>query len=317
MGAAAASQARSATRSPSRPWGRSVSTRKDDEGEDVLVVAAEDAAGEGADVTGTERLDQAEQDAAHHRPGEVADAAEHGRRERLQARQEAHRVLHRSVIRGVHDAGQRRQGGADDESGGDDRVGPHAHEGSDARVLGGGAHGPAELGAVDEVHEAAQGDDGGHQDQDLHVVDDGAEDLVRLGRQQDRERLVVRLPDDHGQRLQQQAHAHGRDERRQSRRVAKRPVGDLLDREVQRRANDDGGDQADEKKQPARQAEAGQRRHHRPARQRAHHQHIAVREVDEVDDPVDHRVAERHQCVDAAQNEAVDDLLDEDIHAPS
>src|SRR3954470_11929212 len=63
-----------------------------DEGEDVLVVAAENAAGEVADVAGTERLDQAEQDAADHRTGEVADAAEDGSGERLQPRQEAHRV---------------------------------------------------------------------------------------------------------------------------------------------------------------------------------------------------------------------------------
>src|SRR5262245_9172663 len=68
-----------------------------DEGEDVLVVAAEHAAGQLADVAGAERFDQPQQHPAHHRPGEVADAAEHRRGERLQARQEAHRVLHRAV----------------------------------------------------------------------------------------------------------------------------------------------------------------------------------------------------------------------------
>ena len=88
---------------------------QDDEGEDVLVVAAEDAAGEVADVAGAERFDQAEQDAADHRAGEVADAAEDRRGERLQAGQEAHRVLHRAVVGGVHHAGERGQRGADDE----------------------------------------------------------------------------------------------------------------------------------------------------------------------------------------------------------
>ena len=34
------------------------------------------------------------------------------------------------------------------------RVGPHAHQAGDARVLGGRAHRAAELGAVDEVHQA-------------------------------------------------------------------------------------------------------------------------------------------------------------------
>src|SRR5690349_5986936 len=43
-----------------------------DEREDVLVVAAEHAAGQHADVAGAEGLDQAEQHAADHRTGEVA-----------------------------------------------------------------------------------------------------------------------------------------------------------------------------------------------------------------------------------------------------
>src|SRR5258706_15916428 len=41
------------------------------EGEDVLVVAAEYAAGEIADRAGAERLDQAEQHAAQHRAAEI------------------------------------------------------------------------------------------------------------------------------------------------------------------------------------------------------------------------------------------------------
>jgi hypothetical protein len=37
-------------------------------------------------------------------------------------------------------------------------------------------------------------------------------------------------------------------------------------------------------------------------------------EIDEFDDAVDHRVAERDQGIDAAQHEPVDELLDKDIH---
>eukprot|EP00456_Euglypha_rotunda_P042915 TRINITY_DN33533_c0_g1_i3.p1 TRINITY_DN33533_c0_g1~~TRINITY_DN33533_c0_g1_i3.p1 ORF type:complete len:127 (-),score=33.32 TRINITY_DN33533_c0_g1_i3:11-391(-) len=44
-----------------------------DEGEDVLVMAAQDAAGELADVAGTDRLDQAQQHAADHRARQVAE----------------------------------------------------------------------------------------------------------------------------------------------------------------------------------------------------------------------------------------------------
>src|SRR5437763_3279746 len=57
---------------------------EDHEGEDVLVVAAQDAAGQRADVAGAERFNQPEQDTTDHRPGQVADAAEDRCRERLQ-----------------------------------------------------------------------------------------------------------------------------------------------------------------------------------------------------------------------------------------
>jgi hypothetical protein len=42
-----------------------------------------------------------------------------------------------------------------------------------------------------------------------------------------------------------------------------------------------------------------------------------VGEVDELDDPVDHRVAERHDRVDAAQRQAVDHLLQENVQSTS
>ena len=46
---------------------------------------------------------------------------------------------------------------------------------------------------------------------------------------------------------------------------------------------------------------------------RADHHDFAVREVDELDDAVDHRVAERDDGVDAAERQAVDHLLQEDV----
>src|SRR6185369_4416672 len=58
---------------------------QNNEREDVLVVAAEQAAGEGADVAGADRFDQPEQDAAHHGAGQVADAPEHRGRKRLES----------------------------------------------------------------------------------------------------------------------------------------------------------------------------------------------------------------------------------------
>src|SRR3954469_5195408 len=75
---------------------------QDDESEDVRVVASQYTPGQGAEVAGTDRLDQPQQDAADHRAGQVADAAEPRRRERLQPGKEAHGVLHGAVVRGVH-----------------------------------------------------------------------------------------------------------------------------------------------------------------------------------------------------------------------
>jgi len=50
------------------------------------------------------------------------------------------------------------------------------------------------------------------------------------------------------------------------------------------------------------------------ADERADHEDVAVREVEELQDDVDERVAERDQRVDAAEREAVDGVLDELVH---
>src|SRR5574343_1149925 len=57
-----------------------------DERKDVGVVAAQQTARERADVTRADGFDEAQQNAAHHRAGQVANAAKHRRREGLEAR---------------------------------------------------------------------------------------------------------------------------------------------------------------------------------------------------------------------------------------
>jgi hypothetical protein len=52
---------------------------------------------------------------------------------------------------------------------------------------------------------------------------------------------------------------------------------------------------------------------HRQGDHRTDHHHFAVGEIDELDDAVDHRVAEGHDGIHAAQREAVDELLEEDV----
>jgi hypothetical protein len=56
-----------------------------------------------------------------------------------------------------------------------------------------------------------------------------------------------------------------------------------------------------------------QQAHHCPTGECAHHQHLAVGKVDQVDDAVNHGVAKREQRVHASQDQAIDDLLKKDI----
>ena len=51
-------------------------------------------------------------------------------------------------------------------------------------------------------------------------------------------------------------------------------------------------------------------------RDRAHHEHVAMGEIDHADDAVDHRVADGDQAVDRPEGDAVDELLEKILHAP-
>ena len=93
----------------------------------------------------------------------------------------------------------------------------HAHQRGHARVLGGGAHGAAQVGAVDQPHQQRQHDDRGGEDGDLGDGEHGAEEVDRLARQRGGIGLGVGLPDDHRQRLQQDGNPDGGDQRRQAR----------------------------------------------------------------------------------------------------
>src|SRR5207237_5713052 len=60
-----------------------------------------------------------------------------------------------------------------------------------------------------------------------------------------------------------------------------------------------------------------QRHDDRQRYHRADHDDLAMRKVDQPDDPVHHCVAQRHERVDAAQRQPVDQLLQEDVQAVS
>ena len=116
--------------------------------------------------------------------------------------------------------------------------------------------------------------------------------------------------------LQDDRQADRGDQRREPRRAPQRAVGDAFEREADRHAHRDRRERADQHDRERRQRRAGadQRDDDRVGDHRADHHHLAVREIDELDDPVDHRVAQRDDRVDAAERRAVDELLDEDVH---
>ena len=84
--------------------------------------------------------------------------------------------------------------------------------------------------------------------------------------------------------------------------MAQRLVRELLDDDAQESRDDHREDECGHDGKP-------EVRHGEEAEICADHVDVAVREVDELDDTIDHGIAERDQGVDAAERHAVDELL--------
>src|SRR3954467_4612549 len=114
--------------------------------------------------------------------------------------------------------------------------------------------------------------------------------------------------------LQHERHADRGDQRGELGRVAQRAVGHALDHHVEHAADDHREDQRHD--DPAGDAE-GRRRQADPEdarpelrrRERADHEDVAVGEVDQLDDPVDQRVADRDQREDRAVRQAREEVV--------
>ena len=187
------------------------------ESKHVLVIAAENIIG-----LPSSALDDAEQNTAQHRPGKVADAAEHGRRECFHAQKRTHGVVRNAVIGSDHHAGDRCQGRADDESEGDDAIDVYPHQARHLRVLRRRAHGDAELGAIHDQRQPAHHQQRNHNDGNLHPGNDRAADSEADERNDLRKRERAAAPDQKGQMLQDDGDADGGDQRRKSRRALRR-----------------------------------------------------------------------------------------------
>ena len=104
----------------------------------------------------------ADEEGAHHRSGNGADAAEHGGHEGLQAGHGARGGHHAGVIGEVEQRPHRSQEGANNKGDADDRIDLDAHKLTGLEVLGHGPHGHADLGVVDELHQHRHQHDGEH-----------------------------------------------------------------------------------------------------------------------------------------------------------
>src|SRR5260370_4350233 len=122
------------------------------------------------------------------------------------------------------------------------------------------------------------------------------------------------MPDEHDA-LEDERHPDRRDQGRETGRIAKGAVGDALERDVDA-ANDQHRDweyqkQRDQVDRREVVLIEGEEAEDRCGYIGAQREHVAVGEVDQLDDAVDHRVAERYERVHRTVGEAEDRDLDE------
>src|SRR5918995_5679493 len=248
--------------------------------------------------------DDADEEPTDHGPGQVAYAPEDRRRERVEPLLEPHVEDRDSVEEPVHHAGGPGEDASEEEGYGDRAVDVDADHRRRLFVLRHGPHRLPLLGTADEVGE---GHEQRHRHPDHEEVLPPEDD--RVGRQD------VGIGDELGERdlgwplpreadvLEDKGHAYSRDQDGQPRRIPQRLVRQPLDPHAEQPAGDHGdnqgyedpgqpdegpgvvGDRAEEAEAKERSAKNGQ------PYEGADHEVVAVGEVDELDDPVDQRVA--------------------------
>ncbi len=117
--------------------------------------------------------------------------------------------------------------------------------------------------------------------------------------------------------LEEDGHAERGDQRCYARRLAQRLEGDALDR--------DGEDARSERRRSEHEHQRERHRYrkgggpsepaqHAEADESTDHVHLALREIEQSQDAIHDRVAEREERVEASERQAVDQLLGEEVH---
>ena len=183
------------------------------------------------------------------------------------------------------------------------------------------ALGAAQRRAGDQQRESHHQDDGEGDDADLQVADFDIEPVLahqaEAAAQHVGHRLVAGALKELDIVLQQNRHADGGDERRQSRRAPQRPIGHALHGPAVDRGDDHGEDQNQQEgeRHPG-DAEDAENQESDQRVEGADHVDVAMGEVDHADDAVDHRIADGDKAVDGAERDSVDQLLNEECHRP-
>ena len=260
----------------------------------------------------------ADDEAAQHGAGDRADAAENGRDERLQARHGAEQRLDVDDLLRIEHSAHRRQTAADGEGDRDDLVVVDAHQLSRALILRDGAHGLAGARLFDEEVQADHQRDGDDGREHLEQLDRLAANLEQHDARDDiREFELAAAEDQLNGDLQRHGNADGRDQRGNTGRVAQRLIGDLVHHDAQHNAEHNAcqncqrdGDGGVRLRQ--RGNHAG--RHNPVDDIGADHHNVAMGKVDELDNAVNHRVAQCDQCINAAHLQAADQILQDQLH---
>src|SRR5712692_5386875 len=293
------------------------------EGEDVLVLGPEGAAREQRQVRGGEGLEQSEHEPAQHGARDIADAAQDGRRERLEPRDEPRVRIDQTVLYAEQHARRAPHAPADEEGERDDAVDVDAHEAGRRLILRHRADGGADPRPVDqrvEAPEHQQRRDDYHEGLDRDVDGRGQLESVikRIHARIDQvEGVAPDGLDKANDVLEKEGHADGRDERDQAGSVAQRPVGGALHQHGQRSAPGHTGHQDEQQHEHPRQ------RVEQPRTLEAEQdldpdecpddEDLRVGEVDELEHAVHHGVAEGDQRVHEAEDDAVEQNLREDV----
>ena len=208
------------------------------------------------------------------------------------------------VIHAHQQSAETAKRGRDGEDGAIDCIDVHAHLQRRVAVLGGRAHGQAELGEAQERVEKRCANDPDGGDEKIHRPDRNASDREPPIRQVARDGARVGRANELHELIEHETQPDRRQERRDASLALQRPKGDALDTHPEKRADDEH----DRHRHRQGRVQKGDRR---PPDIGSDRVDGAMGEIDQIGDAEDQREAHRQQRVDVADDKTVDCIVDE------